>query len=115
MTLIVRRNGQVALRYVEVANTHWQKFKGLMFVKSLGADEGLLIEDCRAIHCCFMKIPIDVVYVSADGHIVHLISSMQPWRFSKYVKEASRVLECHAGTIAQQGWSIGDVLTFIPS
>lgn len=110
MTLIVSKGGRIALRNVQSATTHWQKFKGLMLVGSLGPDDGLLIENCRSIHCCFMKIAIDVVFLSADGHVVHLIRNMQPWRFSKYVRHAADVLECCAGTIEKCQWRMGDIL-----
>jgi uncharacterized protein len=110
MTAVVLHHGSVQLSHVSIAQTHWQKFKGLMLVRSLDASAGLLIDNCRSIHCCFMRIPIDVAFLDRERRIVHLIANMKPWRFSKYVPLAQMVLECPAGTIEEKGWRVGETL-----
>jgi uncharacterized membrane protein (UPF0127 family) len=99
------------LANVKRADSHWQKLWGLMFKRSLPASEALLLDNCRSIHSCFMRINIDVIFVDKSGTIVYLIDNMQPWQFSKFVRRGRAVLECPPGTIQRHGLQINDKLT----
>lgn len=110
-----RADGTFVVPRVRLAKTHWRKLLGLMFDTSLAADEALYIEKCNAIHCCFMKIEIDVVFLDANLRILHLIPRMKPWRFSKVVRGGTSVLECYPGTIARYGLQVGEVLRIEPN
>ena len=46
-----------------VADNSWTRFIGLIGVKELPEGYGLLIDPCKGVHCMFMSIPIDVLYV----------------------------------------------------
>lgn len=68
-----------------------------MFCKSLAQDSALLIKPCQQIHTHFMNFPIDVLFLNNQLEVVHVIREMKPWRFSKYIKQASFVIETNAG------------------
>lgn len=93
-----------------VANTIWTRFKGLIGVRELAPGDGLAIIPCNGIHCMFMSIPIDVVYVSADHRVVALDPEMQPWAVGRFYRGAHYVIELPTGTIRQSGTAVGDQL-----
>ena len=81
---------------VSVADNFWLRFRGLMLRKSLAPGEGLLLWDCPAIHCCFMRFPIDVVYLDEEMTVVGK-ETVRPWRLGGRFAGARHVLEVAAG------------------
>ena len=69
--------------------------------KTLNESEGLLIKPCNSIHCFFMKIPIDVVFLDKDSEVVHRIDGMKPWSISPIIKNATVVIEANAGALKE--------------
>lgn len=94
-----------------VANTIWTRFKGLIGVRELMPGDGLAIVPCNGVHCMFMSIPIDVLYVSADHRVVALDPQMKPWTIGRFHRDARYVIELPAGTIERTGTAVGDQLS----
>jgi hypothetical protein len=92
------------------ADNVWTRFKGLIGVRHLPAGDGLAIIPCNGVHCMFMSIPIDVVYVSADDRVVALDPEMKPWAVGRFQRGARYVIELPAGTIRDSGTVVGDQL-----
>ena len=88
---VYRRSHPIALR-VAVADSFFTRFKGLMLRKSLAPGEGLLLKNCSAIHCCFMRFPIDAVYLDADLRVVST-ETVKPWRLGGRFPGTRHVLE----------------------
>lgn len=88
-------SGPVADR-VALADNFFTRFRGLMFRKALAPGEGLLLKNCPAIHCCFMRFPIDVVYLNPKLQVVGA-ETVKPWRLGSIYPEARHVLELEAG------------------
>jgi uncharacterized membrane protein (UPF0127 family) len=93
-----------------VADTFWSRGKGLIGRKQLDAGEGLLIDPCGSIHCFFMSIPIDVIYLDRDNCVVGVDKKIRPWQMGGFYRGAKRVLELPAGTIEATGTAVGDRL-----
>ena len=93
---------------VAVASDFVSRLKGLMFRKTLGKEEGLLLCGCSAIHCCFMRFPIDVVYLDGDMNVLGK-ETVAPWRVGSIVKGTKNVLELNAS--AANGLSEGMILS----
>lgn len=89
-----------------------ERSRGLLGRKSMRPEEGLLIDPCSGIHMFFMAFPIDAVFVSKDGTVVHLVEGIKPWRISRYVFSARAVLELPVGSIAKSATRVGDRLVF---
>jgi uncharacterized protein len=93
------------------------RFMGLMGRPSLAPDEGLYLPD-SSIHMCFMRFPIDALFVSgpdAGGRrrAVAVRPDLPPWRgLVLPVRGARGVIELPAGTIARTGVQEGDVVWF---
>ena len=93
-----------------VADNYFARLRGLIGVRNLPAGEGLLIAPCNQVHCMFMSIPIDVIYIGRDDRVLSVDHSMRPWTFGRLVRGAKRVLELPAGTAKATGTVNGDQL-----
>ncbi len=106
--------GAVIARRLEMATTHTDRAIGLLGRSRLERGEGLLIAPCRGVHTCFMRFPIDVVSLDAEGVIVDCAPGLRPWRFRLPRRRAVSVLELPAGTIAFTGTRVGDKVRLDP-
>jgi len=102
--------GSILVDRGRVANTIWTRFVGLMGARHLEAGDGLAIIPCSSVHCFFMKIPIDVVYVSKEDKVVALDPDLRPWRLGSINRGVRYVIELPAGTIERTGTVVGDQL-----
>ncbi|MEZ4864555.1 MAG: DUF192 domain-containing protein [Caldilineaceae bacterium] len=93
-----------------VARNPWTRLKGLIGVRHLAAGDGLLITRCKGVHCMFMSIPIDVLYVNKQDQVVAIDEAMPPWAVGRVRRHSHYVLELPAGTAAQSGTGVGDQL-----
>ena len=91
---------EVILNHVEIADTFYKRFKGLMGRRRLEEGNGMKINPCNSIHCFFMKIPIDVLFVSKDHVVVKVISDMKPWKISPLVRGAQYVIEANGNELS---------------
>ncbi len=91
-------NDQMIAGNVRYAKSFFQRLVGLMGKKSLGASEGLLLAT-NAVHCFFMRFPIDVVYLSRDHRVLDT-QTLAPWRVGRLVPKTHFVLELGAGQAA---------------
>lgn len=108
---LVRKKGtgEVLATRVFRADTPWARMKGLLGRKTLSPEEGLWIVPANSVHTCFMRFPIDVVFLDAKGVILKVISPMPPWRMTLPVLGAKSVLELPAGASVLKA---GDRLEF---
>ena len=81
---------------VEEAADFMSRLRGLMLRKSLPEGGGLLLRNCGAIHCCFMRFTIDVVYLDKQMKVIDK-ETVRPWCIGKIVKGAKHVLELAEG------------------
>ena len=93
-SVLVKKDGRVVS--VPVARTYFSRLRGLMGKASLGEEEGLFLAECSRVHCCFMRFPIDVLYVGCDLRGIE-VETLEPWQLGKRVKGARHVLEMPAG------------------
>ncbi len=106
-----KEDEQIVATRIRVAETFWQRFRGLMLTQEPSEDEGLLLSPCNSIHMMFMLYPIDAVFLDAENTIRALYEKLRPWvGFSSWHKDVSSVLELKSGTIAKTGIKIGDTL-----
>lgn len=102
-------NDVIIVNDIKIADTFKLKLIGLMGREKL-QDEGLLLRDCSSIHCFFMKITIDAVYLSKDMEVLYK-ETIKPWRLGKIVKKTKHVLELPEG--ASKDIKIGDTIKLI--
>jgi uncharacterized membrane protein (UPF0127 family) len=99
---------------IEMALTEPQREHGLMFRKSLGPYEGMLFDFYREQPVSFwMKntlIPLDMVFIAADGTIRHVHANAKPLSTDTIPSEypVRAVLEINGGTAGLLGIKPGD-------
>ena len=94
----------------EEARTAWSRMIGLLGRSSLPRGEGLLLAPAWSIHTWFMRFPIDVVFLDADGRVLRVFVGLPAWRLASGTRKARTVLEFGAGTLAQSPLAPGDAV-----
>ena len=91
---------------VRLAETAWQRTRGLLGRPRLHDGEGLLIARCRSVHTVGMGYAIDVVFIDTRGRIVRVVEALRPMRMAVCLRGAS-VLELAAGQARALGLLMG--------
>ena len=91
------------LLQIEVADSFFRRFLGLMGRKKLAQGTGLLIAPCNSIHMCFMRFQIDVVYLDKNYRVVKTAENIHPWIGFSCCLKAWAVIELPAGEIKRLG------------
>ncbi len=94
------------------AETIWSRTRGLMFQRFDGFD-GMMLRPANAIHMCFMRMPIDVIFFDKRRVIVKMVPKLVPWRLFCAARGAAGVLELPVGAIARSQSQPGDQLEFV--
>ena len=127
MAAIVRaRNldrGTQLAGHLEVADSLWAKFMGLMGRRRLDADTGMWLTGANGIHMMFMRFAIDAVFLakadpSADGArtVLSVHPGLRAWTgLVPLVRGANGVLELPVGTIERSGTTVGDRIALEPA
>jgi hypothetical protein len=87
----------------------WERLRGLLGRERLGADEGLWIANCSAVHTIGMRFPIDVVFLDRRGRVLKISRRLRPWRVAAVLR-GDAALELAAGAAA--GIDRGDQLAW---
>jgi len=112
--VVIARTRTVLASHARMATTLVERMVGLLKHSHLEPGAALIILSCRAIHTCFMRFPIDVVFVSRAWEVVAIRSALPPWRFSPTVWRAVAVVELPAGTVERTQLAAGDHLLVEP-
>jgi uncharacterized membrane protein (UPF0127 family) len=106
------KDGRTLIPTCRVATDFFSRFMGLMGRSSIGADEALVFPRCNSIHTFFMRFPIDVVMVDAQGKVVDVIAHLGPWRMLLPRWNAKHVIELRADRSRELGIVPGTQLEF---
>jgi uncharacterized membrane protein (UPF0127 family) len=81
--------------HVSLAVTPLRRARGLL---GRGPSAGpLLLAPASSVHTCFMRDPIDVVFLDADLRVVKIAARLPPWRLAG-ARGAVAALELPAGS-----------------
>jgi uncharacterized protein len=97
-----------------VADNVFTRLRGLLGRRALASGEGLLIRPTSAIHTCFMRFPLDAVFLDGDLVVLRTVSHLRAWRFAA-CRGSRSVLELAAGEISRHGIRPGDRLRLAAS
>lgn len=106
-------DGAVVAEHIALADSVLSRFMGLMFRAELPEGHGLLLRPCSSIHMFFMRFPLDVVFVDAEGTVVRVLHAIRPWRASMPVRGAKAAIELVAGSAARSGLAPGSVVRVV--
>jgi uncharacterized protein len=101
----------LARLHIDIADTFWARFLGLMGSSRLPVDHALLIKQCSSVHTCFMRYPIDLVFLDSGYRVTETASAIKPWRLHMARAPAKHVLELAAGGIERLGLRSGQMLS----
>ncbi|WP_395672506.1 DUF192 domain-containing protein [Phenylobacterium sp.] len=110
---VVTPKGRTALQ-VEFADSPVERQYGLMCRRSLAPDRGMLFDFQRPQFLAFWMrntlIPLDIVYIGADGRVVSVVANARPLDETPLPSNgpARAVLELAGGRAAQLGLLPGD-------
>jgi uncharacterized membrane protein (UPF0127 family) len=99
---------------LELADSLWAKFMGLMGRPSLAPGAGLWLPESNGIHMMFMRFAIDAIFVgkpdaSGTRPVLAIRERVPAWRgLVPFIHGAHGVLELPVGTIAASGTVKGD-------
>ena len=112
--VIVRADGQKFTLDIEIATTRVQTEYGLMFRHSLPKDSGMLfLFTPDRPESFWMKntyIPLDMLFVRADGTIVKIVTHAQPLNLAPIASDepVRGVIEINGGEADRRGLKTGD-------
>lgn len=104
-------DARLNVEQLRVADSFFSRFIGLMGKSSFQAGEGLLLTRCKSVHTCFMRFPIDIVFLNDESVVIHAVHRLAPWRFTSIVKGTKCVLELPAGTVEKASIRVGERLS----
>jgi uncharacterized protein len=110
--LIIYKNNSLLIPNVEVAVNTLSRLRGLIGCKSLPEGCALYIPQCKAVHTCFMKFSLDLIFIDGDCCVRKIVLSVAPFRFAFGTLCSSGVLEMKAGWLNNLQISAGDCLKF---
>jgi uncharacterized membrane protein (UPF0127 family) len=110
MKLKIKHDGKELYSDILLATSFSERLIGLMFKeRPPKGSNGLLIDPCNSIHTCFMRYPIDVIFLDASNKIIKIIYRLKPWRFTLIYLGAQKTLEIPSGDL-KSPLKVGDVL-----
>ena len=92
------------------AESFWARSRG-MIARNFTTFDGMVFENCNAIHTFFMSVKIDVIFIDSTYRISSLHESLATWLPLIRDSKANTVMELPLGTIARAKCSVGDVVT----
>ncbi|HEV2564448.1 MAG TPA: DUF192 domain-containing protein [Microvirga sp.] len=111
---IATQGGQRQTFRVEVARNDADRAQGLMFRRSMPADQGMLFDFGRVEPVSMWMqntyLPLDMLFIRADGTIARIAANTEPLstRTIPSGEPVLSVLELNAGTAARLGIKPGD-------
>jgi uncharacterized protein len=106
--------GRVVCERCVLADRPLSRLMGLMGRRRLPQGHGLLLRPSPSIHTCFMRFPIDAVFLDRDLRVVSVRARLRSWRFAGE-RGARAVLELPAGEAARRGVTPGARLRQLPA
>ena len=89
---------------LEVMDTFWKRFMGLMGRDDVPIGNAALFRKCSSIHMFFMRVPLDVIWYGEqmpDGRVpvLSVARAVEPWQIAFGPKHTQGCLEVAAGTV----------------
>ena len=113
MRCLIASSHKVLAENTRVADQFWSRFKGLLGTQELKTGEALLLVPCNSIHTFGMAFPIDALFLDHENKIIYMLEVLAPWKMSKIVWKAKKVLELPAHTIQNTSLQLGEELLFV--
>jgi uncharacterized membrane protein (UPF0127 family) len=104
--LIDATTGTVIASDITTAFDSASRRQGLLGCEAWAAGQALVLAPCAAVHTCFMRFPIDVVFVDRGGRVRKIAEHLRAWRIAASPR-AFAAIEMAAGSAAAAGVQLG--------
>ena len=101
---------ELLIENFEIAETLWERGRGLLGRKHLETNRALWIKHNNNIHTFFMKFAIDCIFVNRNLEIVKIKKSVPPFRIVGPYWKSHSVIEAASGFADAKNLNIGDQL-----
>jgi len=95
--LLNETTGKTVVAQLRIADGFGARLVGLQFRRPLPSDAGLLLVPCNSVHTCFVRFPVDVVFLDGRGYVLAVRHNLRPWRLAFGPRKTHAVLEMTAG------------------
>ena len=118
-TFATSSGGHASFR-LEVAEKPTDRFRGLMYRRSMAPDRGMLfvfaVEQVQEFYMKNTYIPLDMVFVSRAGRVAGVVEDARPLTLETRAVDApsTYVIELNAHTARTAGIAAGSTVTFDP-
>ena len=99
MRLINQTKNTILAEDVFIANTPFERIKGLWGKKTFPSSQALILDPCNSVHTFFMCFAIDILFVDKNDKVVGALSNFNPNRITRIYWQANRVIELPAGKL----------------
>ncbi len=96
--LLSDTTGKTVVARLTIADGFWPRLAGLQLRRPLAADAGLLLVPCNSVHTCFLRFPVDLVFLDGRGAVLAVRRKLRPWRAAWGPRNSHAVLEVLAGS-----------------
>lgn len=103
---------------IEIADTDYERTRGLMHRRALPADAGMLfIFDRAEVRSFWMRntyIPLDILFIDERKRVVAIAKRTEPLSYTPIssLRKAQYVVEVNAGFCDEHGISLGDRIAY---
>ena len=112
------KNNNNNILKLKVANTNYQRERGLMFVKKMSPNEGMLFDyKIDGYHSVWMKntfIPLDVLFLDSRYKIIDYVENTIPHNLDSISidKKSRYIIELNGGTAKRMNLEKGKKINF---
>ena len=110
MVILNLTRQSVPARNARYASGFGDRLTGLIGKRFSAAMDGMVFDRCNAIHTCFMRYPIDVIFADEKYQVLKTVPGVPPWRPYLACKKAFYVIELPCGVLESTATGIGDQL-----
>ena len=110
--IINKTKEAVILKRAKIAESFLSRLLGLMFKKNISVEEGMIFYYTSSIHTCFMRFPIEVVFLNRDMEAIKVYHKLKPFRLAGTLK-CYCIIEMLSCKIHEKAVDVGDVLEIV--
>ena len=110
MVILNLTRQSVLARNAKCAAGFRERLNGLIGKRFSVSMDGMVFDRCNAVHTCFMKFPIDVIFADEQYHVLKTAAAFPPWRLCLICRKAYYVIELPAGCLEATATAAGDQL-----
>ena len=99
--LIADEASTVLAENLILAESTWDRMRGLLGRDQLDAETAMLLRPCKSIHMWFMRFPIDAAFIDKEMKVLKIARHLGPWQLAFGPRKTHCVLEAASGALSK--------------